>query len=295
MNSRPQEIAPCRFAIRWLEAACLSGELCNGQTVERSEGRRLLFRSCLFAVLSCALFARQASAGFIAATTYDAGPDPFSVVAGDFNGDGIPDLAVANSSTVSILIGNGDGSFQAPQSYLVEAGQPGLGDFNGDGHLDIVTSSGFILFGNGDGTFQPAQRYLAQEYGSNGSSIAVADFNGDGKLDVALTTFSVPAQQWAVSILLGNGDATFQSPVNYDAGYAPSSLAVGDFNGDGIPDLAVANGFEGPDYYTQISVSLGRGDGTFGTFYSYPYRYPSSLAVGDFNGDGLQDLIVTGA
>ena len=137
------------------------------------------------------LIAAPGHAGFIAASTYDAGQSPFSAAVGDFNGDGIPDLAVANigvypnNGTVTILIGNGDGSFQAPQTYLVEAGQLGLGDFNGDGHLDIVTSSGFILLGNGDGTFQPAQ-----SYGPTGSSIAIADFNGDGELDVALATFS---------------------------------------------------------------------------------------------------------
>jgi FG-GAP-like repeat len=190
---------------------------------------------------------------FQAAQSYAAGPHPSSVAVADFNGDGIPDLAVASQGTypdykgtVSILLGNGDGTFQAAQSYAVGAGfrRPSLtvGDFNGDGTPDLAVASFgtspdyqgtvSVLLGNGDGTFQAAQTYAA---GSYASSVAVGDFNADGSLDLAVGNAS------GVSILLGNGDGTFQAAQSYAAGGYPISIVVGDFNGNGYPDLAVAD------------------------------------------------------
>src|SRR5262249_47691240 len=144
------------------------------------------------------------------------------------------------------------------------------------------------LSGHGDGTFQTAIDYAT---GSNPVSVAVGDFNGDGKADLAVAN-AVSAN---VSVLLGNGDGSFQAAVNYGAGGYPYSVAVGDFNDDGKPDLAVAN----PNGAT-VNVLLGNGDGTFSKYISYPLGgsyppggYPSSVAVGDFNGDGRSDLAVT--
>ena len=168
---------------------------------------------------------------------------PTSLTVGDFNGDGKLDLAVADSipNTVSILLGNGDGTFQprVPYSVDVLAVSVTAGDFNSDGKLDLAvatqnSNSISILLGNGDGTFGPTVSYAA---GSAPASVAAADLNGDGKLDLALTNRA----DNTVSILLGNGDGTFSPRSDYATGSNPWSLAAGDFNRDGRMDLAVAN------------------------------------------------------
>jgi len=221
---------------------------------------------------------------------FGAGTDPDSVAVGDFNGDGKLDLAVANvgSNNVSILLGNGDGTFQAAVDYGAGSNPDSVavGDFRGDGKLDLVVANDgsnnvSILLGNGDGTFQAAVNYGV---GSAPTSVAVGDFNGDGKLDLAVAN----ELSNNVSILLGNGDGTFQAAVSYGAGMTLFSVAVGDFNGDGKLDLVVADAVS--DY---ISVLLGNGDGTFKTAVQYVAGLePFSVAVADFNGDGKLDLAV---
>ena len=119
--------------------------------------------------------------------------------------------------------------------------------------------------------------------GTTPYSVAVGDFNGDGKLDLAVANEGSDN----VSILLGNGDGTFQAAVDYGAGTDPDSVAVGDFNGDGKLDLVVAN-----DDSNNVSILLGNGDGTFQAAVNYGVSAPSSVAVGDFNGDGKLDLAV---
>jgi len=219
-----------------------------------------------------------------------------AVATGDFNGDGKLDLVVANNegNNVSIFLGNGNGTFQPAVSYSAGPGTLpdaiAVGDFNGDGKLDLaVTSNGnatgnvSILLGNGDGTFQPAVLYLA---GSNPSSVAVGDFNGDGKLDLAVAN----NDGGNVSILLGNGDGTFQTALDFSVESGPSSLAVGDFNRDGKLDLAVANNVSG-----NVSILLGNGDGTFQPAANYSSgtgSNPAAVAVADLNGDGKLDLAV---
>jgi hypothetical protein len=200
--------------------------------------------------------------------TYGSGGDyAYSVVVGDVNGDGKPDLAVANAcvnnscpgnGTVDVLLGNGDGTFQAAVSYDSGGCNPDSvagADVNGDGKLDLVvenmyTGSGCttngnvgVLLGNGDGTFQPVLTYGSG--GDNPISIAVGDVNGDGKPDLLVANFCANGCNGAdgiVGVLLGNGDGTFQAAVSYDSGgYDAWSVAVADVNGDGKPDLAVAN------------------------------------------------------
>ncbi len=241
---------------------------------------------------------------FQAAHNFAVGNAPVFVAAGDFNGDGKLDLVTANLGTfdsthntfvgggVSVLLGNGDGSFQTAQNFAL-GGLPGsvaVGDFNGDGKSDLAVSlrtgsSGAvsILLGNGHGTFQTAQTFAL---GGVPASVAAADFNGDGKLDLAASVAN--GSSGAISVLLGNGDGTFQIAHNLAVGQAPGAVVVGDFNGDGKSDLAAPNFFG-----SNVSVLLGNGDGSFQTAQNFAAgAFTTSVAAADFNGDGKTDLTV---
>src|SRR5262249_34338226 len=242
---------------------------------------------------------------FTAGRNFAAGSYPRSVAVGEFNGDGLFDLAVANygSGTVSVLLGTGDGAFQPARNFAAGLGPQfvAVGDFNRDGYTDLVTANFFeecdpfigkchvieeglrILLGNGDGSFQAARPFAA---GSRPQAVAVGEFNGDGLADLAVAN----AGSNNVSILLGNGDGTFQTPRNFAAGRYPSSVAVGDFNGDKIEDLAVANSLS-----NNVSILLGNGDGTFQNAENFAAGSgPRFVVVGEFNGDGLLDLGLVG-
>jgi hypothetical protein len=220
---------------------------------------------------------------------YPVGPRPYAVAAGDFRGIGIQDLVTANynSNTVSVLLGNGDGTFRAATPYT--AGSSPIyvvvGDFNGDGNLDVATanwSAGTvsILLGNGDGTFQAPRNFAA---GGLPGGMDIGDLNGDGNLDLVVADSSTAD----VSVLLGNGDGTFKSAVRYATGLGCRDVKIGDFNGDGIPDLAAVS--QGP---ATLSVLLGNGDGTFQAAKSYTTgTNPTFVATADLNGDGMLDLV----
>jgi hypothetical protein len=232
------------------------------------------------------------------------------MVVGDFNGDGIPDLIVAASAgptgpagVVTVLLGNGDGTFQSAGNFPAGNGVNSLsvGDFNGDGKLDIVTtnfdfvsigpqnnliieSDVHVFLGNGDGTFRAARTYTA---GVGPVSAGVGDFNGDGIADLAVVNGGLPGTMAGntVSILLGNGDGTFQPALDYPAGIWPRSVAVGDFNRDGNQDLAVTG-------QSGVTILLGDGKGAFQPPHNYAAGLAGSVAVADFNGDGYPDLVV---
>jgi hypothetical protein len=240
---------------------------------------------------------------FQAARTIDLGFNTSTdqLVVGDFNGDGLADLAVTyrqypNVEFVKVLVSNGDGTFTASGTYQVGHWNFHLaaGDFNGDGKLDLVVAGSSldpgvrVLLGNGDGTFQDPVPVPGT--GNLGEAVAVGDFNGDGKADLVLPGLG------GANVLLGNGDGTFQSPVAYPLGGTPGAyagVAVGDFFGDGKLGIAVVN-----TYSHSVSLLRGNGDGTFQSAVNYLVGYngnqPSSLAVGHFfTGDGLTDLAVT--
>ncbi len=225
---------------------------------------------------------------------YDAGNLPYALAVGDFNRDGQLDLAVANyggsNNNVTVILGNGDGTFQSAADYNVGQNLTSIaaGDFSGNGKLDLAVANQnrnnvAVLLGNGDGTFKPVVNYRT---GAEPVFVAAGDFNGDGKLDLAVSNYE-PGNptNGSVSVLLGNGDGTFQPPVNYGVSANAMSVAVGDFNGDGKLDLVVGT-------VANIAVLLGNGDGTF----QRPITYGGSgdfVGVADFRGNGKSDLVVT--
>ena len=259
-----------------------------------SERRAVAAHAAAVLCLTLAVLTSGRASEFAAAVNYPAGLQPYSVAVGDFNRDGIPDLAAADfgGNTVSILLGQGGGVFQAAVSYAVGPfpASVAVGDFNGDGFLDLVVAntnnykaggSLSILLGNGDGTFQPAVNYAASP--GEPFYVVVADLNHDGKTDLALADHGGD-----LAVYLGNGDGTFQTAVNYVSGLNPQSVAVGDFNGDGTLDLAIPGKLS-----NDVNVLIGKGDGTFQPAVSYPAgTSPAVVAGADFNSDGKLDLAV---
>ena len=238
-----------------------------------------------------------------------------SVAIEDVNGDGKPDLIVATGSNteglVGVLLGNGDGTFQPEVTYNSGGLSPlAVAAANlGNGHVAVVvanqcvddtcTSSNVgVLIGNGDGTFQMAVTYDSGGLYSDG--VAIADVNGDSKPDivVANSSTSTTVGRGNVGVLLGNGDGTFQAAVSYPSGgFGAASVAVGDVNGDGKPDVVLVNCSSSSGSCApaggNVGVLLGNGDGTFrnAVTFSPGGNAPFAVAVGDLNGDGKPDVV----
>ena len=227
-------------------------------------------------------------------------------IVADLNGDGIPDLAATGASGVGVMLGTGDGTFRPRVNFSAGAQSQDLaaGDFNSDGRIDLAVSlispefSLALLTGNGDGTFNAPVTFDNTAAQDDSPAIVATDLDNDGRLDVvlahALSCFVTPCVSARnITVMLGLGDGTFQTPFEFDVGTGMSRIAVGDFNSDGIKDLGIAGD------QAQVYVLLGIGNGSF-------LKQPTinlltagtigvdgtDIDVADLNGDTIQDLVV---
>jgi hypothetical protein len=217
------------------------------------------------------------------------GTNPVALVMGDFNGDGNLDIAVANtgSHNVSVLLGNGDGSFRLQTPAIDVGATPtavAAASLRGNGTLDLVVALAnnnvAVLLGNGDGTFANTTVPM----GSNPVSVALGDL-GNGHVGIVVANQA----NNTVSVRLGNGDGTFANATNYAVGTGPAAVALGDLTGTGRQDIAVANSGS-----NNVSVLLSNGDGTFRSATSYAVGAgPKALAIRDFHNRSKRDLVVT--
>jgi len=277
----------------------------------------------LYPRLKNAAASESTTANFLPASTYyTGGGDVSSVIVADLDGDGTPDIVVANwggqangDGSVAVFLGNGDGTFQ-PASVYDAGGKYStsvvVADVNGDGKPDLIVASGSssccqstgvvgILLGNGNGTFQPVVTYSTAAYGFNG--LAVADLNGDGKPDLIVASSCLVNSptcpgDGAVSVLLGNGDGTFGTAVVYDSGGSgTSSVVVADLAGNSIPDVIVLSPLgSGGVGDGVVGVLLGNGNGTLQNVMAYDTGtfYTSNLAVATLIPGGTPDIITAG-
>jgi hypothetical protein len=240
---------------------------------------------------------------------FPAGPNPNDLASGDFNGDGLVDLAIANHETqhITVLLGDGRGSLApAPCSPAIVVVKPHVhgvaaADFNGDGSLDLVTDSWaldclLILFGDGNARFATPGASVAvgrHPY----QRVRVADLNGDGRADIV----SPNLEGDNITILLGDGKGKFHQPARspFPCGDSPFNVAIGDINADGKPDLAIVNSPSSTSDRSGrdgLSILIGDGLGAFTTMAGSPFatgKFPNIPAIGDLNGDGVADVAVS--
>ena len=248
---------------------------------------------------------------FESARSFATGTGAFSVAVGDLTGNGILDIVTTNSGfageafpplnpSLSVLMGNGDGTFQAPLTFSLAGFRDGtgvsvaIGDMNHDGRLDVVVAGEAattanvgivdVFLGQGNGTFSLAATTQLSDFWTEATRLG--DFNADGNLDVVVSGLD----SGGAAVLLGNGDGTLGAPADFVTGGRLTSLAVGDVNGDGKLDVVAVNA-----EFDEVSVLLGNGDGTFhrGADVAASAN-PRAVVMGDLNGDGKMDLAVAG-
>jgi hypothetical protein len=226
---------------------------------------------------------------------------PLGITRGDFNEDGKPDVIVTNagSGTLSLFLGNGDGTFGNAISVVVGANPISVvsADFNGDGHQDLAVSLGNsqsfqVLFGNGNGTFQaPVTVPIPNIANSTVGQIVAQDVNGDHKPDLAIAT------DRGVAIFINNGAGGFSAAAMVDSGAVIANLVVTDITGDGLADVVGTESTTDANGNTDGNVFFARGNGN-GTFQApTPVTQfvgtPAGITVGDLNNDGLVDIVVS--
>ena len=238
---------------------------------------------------------------------FPAGPSPNDLALGDFNGDGHLDVAVANHGVklVTVLLGDGRGSFSfAPGSPFSVPSNPhphgiAAADFNGDGKLDVAVDSWgedkvLVLFGKGDGGFEmPGVKFAVGP--APYERLRSAELNGDGHPDLDTSNWKGAS----VSVLLGDGKGRFAlaGGTNIPVPASPFGIAIGDFNGDHRPDIAIVHysGQAADRSRNGLSVLYGRGDGTFTLTTGSPFavgHYPPTVVAGDLDGDGIDDIVI---
>jgi hypothetical protein len=278
------------------------GEMKRLPPIRNVRRRKVLVLAGLL-VLSSSLGAAAhtgSAPSFAAARSHATGRTPVSVAIGDLNGDGKPDLVTTNydAYTVSVLLSRGEGSFRAKHDYRVDFNPKSvtIGDLSGDGKLDLATANEdadtvSVLLNRGNGSFAAKRDYGA---GHGPVSVAIGDLNGDRKPDLA--TANEGGIGNTVSVLLNRGDGSFQAKLDYETDIEPSSVAIGDLNGDFKPDLATANSSVFVGQPDTVSVLLNSGDGSFHARLDYlTGSEPYSVAIGDLSGDGKPDLATANA
>ena len=275
-----------------------------GDTLEKWRGAHPAIALFVFG-MACAMTFNEVSAQVATFTTQQYPLLGNTHIAADLNADGKPDLAGAGANAVSVMLGNGDGTFRPKTDFPVgtQTQAVAAGDFNSDGKVGLVVTlnspqfSLALLTGTGTGTFN-APTFFPNTSGFDSPAIAATDLNGDGRLDLVvmhtISCFTAPCRAArSITILLGNGNGTFQTPSEIDVGTGPMAMAVVDLNRDGIKDVAIGGG------NTELSILLGVGNGTFtrqpvvtlvpgGDLFSAC----NDIGVGDLNRDGIQDLVV---